>query len=248
MRRPNGALDLAGVYLERRQAKKNERSGLASNVTVRIKEITGLLDDDGNLQTVKEKLVHVAAAFEKFKESHLDYWSEVKDADGIEECRDYLSRHEDNFSAFLRQVDDWIAIVEHRLLSAALQTDSEIKPEDSVSSAGSHVRSGTSKHSKSSSRASSLRSHANSVETARLKEAARFAELEAEKVMLEKRQDLDEKKFCLSQEEARLNLRAEIAKSAAKGQVLATMAIAPSQPPLHPPMVKPNRESGKVDS
>ena len=60
-----------------------------------------------------------------------------------------------------------------------------------------------------------------SVEAARVKETARFAELEVEKAMLEKRQVLKEKKFRLSQEEVRLNLEVEIAKSAAKGQVLA---------------------------
>ena len=71
-RKPNVTLDLEGIYLERLRAKKNERSGLASNVTARIKEITGLLNDDRNIQTVKEKLVHVVAAFEKFKEAHFD--------------------------------------------------------------------------------------------------------------------------------------------------------------------------------
>ena len=91
VRRPNVILDLEGVYLERLPAKKNKGSGLASNVTVRIKEITGLLNDNQNLQTVKEKHVHVVAAFDKLKEAHFDYWSKVKDAGGITECCDYLS-------------------------------------------------------------------------------------------------------------------------------------------------------------
>ena len=65
VRRPNVILDLEEVYLERLPAKKNKGSGLASNVTVRIKEITGLLNDNQNLQTVKEKHVHVVAAFDK---------------------------------------------------------------------------------------------------------------------------------------------------------------------------------------
>lgn len=64
VRRPNVMLDLEGVYLERLPAK-NKGSGLASNVTVRIKEITGLLNDNQNLQTVKEKHVHVVTAFDK---------------------------------------------------------------------------------------------------------------------------------------------------------------------------------------
>lgn len=44
-----------------------------------------------------------------------------------------------------------------------------------------------------------------------MKEAAKFEELKEEKVMLERRQLLEENKFRLKQEEARLNLEVEIA-------------------------------------
>ena len=49
------------------------------------------------------------------------------------------------------------------------------------------------------------------VEAARMKEAAKFEELKEEKVMLERPQLLEENKFRLKQEEARLNLEVEIA-------------------------------------
>jgi len=58
-----------------------------------------------------------------------------------------------------------------------------------------------------------------------VKEVASFAELEAEEVMLGKRQVIKEEKFCLSQEEARLSLEAECSKSAAKRQALAVVAV-----------------------
>ena len=134
-------------------------------------------------------------------------------------------------------MSDWIAIAEGKLLSVAPEVDASIKPEDSVSNVDSQARSSTSKHSrhsKQSGRASSHCSHVASVEAARTKEAARFAELEAEKVMLDKRQALEERKFRLSQEEARLNLEAEMAKSAAKGQALAAMVTPSFQPLQHP--------------
>ena len=120
-------------------------------------------------------------------------------------------------------------------MSVAPEVDASIKPEDSVSNVGSQARSSTSKHSrhsKQSGRASSRGSHVASVEAARTKEAARFAELEAEKVMLDKRQALEERS--LSQEEARLNLEAEMAKSSAKGQALAAMVTPSFQPLQHP--------------
>ena len=73
-----------------------------------------------------------------------------------------------------------------------------------------------------------------SVEAMRTKEVARFAELEAEKVMLDKRQALEERKFRLSQEEVSLNLEAEMVKSAAKGQAFAAMVTPSFQPLQHP--------------
>ena len=58
VRRPN----VAGVQLERLRSKKKARAGFASNVTVKIREITELLTEDRNLLTVKEKLVHAVIA------------------------------------------------------------------------------------------------------------------------------------------------------------------------------------------
>ena len=58
VRRPNVTLDLEGVYLERLCSKKDARSGFASYVSARVREITDLLSDKRNLQAVKEKLAH----------------------------------------------------------------------------------------------------------------------------------------------------------------------------------------------
>ena len=63
VRRPNVARELAGARIERLRSKKKARAGFASNVTVKIREITELLTDDRNLSTVKEKLVHAVIAF-----------------------------------------------------------------------------------------------------------------------------------------------------------------------------------------
>ncbi|XP_068734645.1 uncharacterized protein [Montipora capricornis] len=229
-RRPIATVD-QGVYLERLHSKKNIRAGYVSNVAAKVGEITEMLVDDQNLQTVKDKLVHAVVAFDKFKEAHFDYWSEVRDTGRMEECRNYLTKHVSDFDTFRDRVNGWIAQAEHRLLVSAFDVDSEVNSEDSVSRVDSPLRSGSSRH---SSRLSSRTSRAASVEAARVKEAARFAELEAEKAMLEKRQVLEERKFRLSQEEVRLNLEVEIAKSAAKGQALAGIFTPPGQPPVHP--------------
>ena len=240
--RPNVVRELAGARLERLRSKKKARAGFASNVTVKIREITELLTDDRNLSTVKEKLVHAVIAFDRLKEAHFDYWSEVKDASGIAECRDYWVKQNENFGAFRQQVDDWMALAEHKVLLASLRGGSDllISPEDSVSCIGSQAQSSSSKRSKNHSRASTRGSLAAPVEAVRMKEAAKFAELKAEKVMLERRQVLEEKKFRLKQEEARLNLEVEIAKSAAKEHALAALSPSPSDNlPLRPLESKP---------
>ena len=56
-----------GVYLESLHSKKRTRAGYASNVTAQIREITEMLGDDQNLQTVKDELVHAVIAFDKFR-------------------------------------------------------------------------------------------------------------------------------------------------------------------------------------
>ena len=251
VRRPNVARELDGARLERLRSKKKARSGFASNVTVKIREIIELLTDDGNLSTVKEKLVHAVIAFDRLKEAHFDYWSEVKDASGIAECRDYLAKQNENFGAFRQQVEDWIVLEEHRVLQASLRGDSDvlISPEDSVSRVGSQVHSSSSKRSKNHSPASTRGSLAAPVEAARMREATRFAELKAEKVMFERQQVLEEKKFRLKQEEARLNLEVEIAKSAAKEHALAALSPSPSSKlPLQPLEPKPEVKREDVDA
>ena len=76
VRRLNVTLDL-GVYLERLRSKKDARSGFASYVSARVREITDLLSDKRNLQAVKEKLAHAIKTFDNFRNAHYEYWFEV---------------------------------------------------------------------------------------------------------------------------------------------------------------------------
>ena len=65
VRRPNVARELAGARLERLRSKKKVRAGFASNVTVKIREITELLTDDRNLSTVTEKQSSLSTGLRK---------------------------------------------------------------------------------------------------------------------------------------------------------------------------------------
>ena len=48
-----------------------------------------LISDDRNLQDVREKLVHVDAAFQKLIDAHRDYAGEIRDEAGMLERQAY---------------------------------------------------------------------------------------------------------------------------------------------------------------
>ena len=65
--------------------------------------------DVRNLQEVKEKLVDVDVTFEKFRDAHRDYASEIQDAEEFVECQRYLCEEEKKLNARRRQIVDWIS-------------------------------------------------------------------------------------------------------------------------------------------
>ena len=213
-RRPNTTLDSDGVRNERIRSLKNTRRGHIANVTAKVNEVIELLSDEGNVQEVKEKLTTSKEAFRKFGEAHRSYAGELVNKEEKTKCMEYFSRKEEKSTETCRQVLDWISRVEENLLAVSLQVDPEVNPDDSVSCADAKTSSKASKISRRPSRATSRASRTSSLLLSRAKEAVRVAELQAEQAMLKKRQE--EQKFRLKQEELRLDLEAEIAKTAAK--------------------------------
>ena len=215
---------MEGVLSEKLRSLKNTRRGHLANVTANVNGVLELLSDDKNLQEVREKLTAAEEAFLKFKDAHLNYAAEIGSEENETECDEYFTREERKLRDFYWTTSDWITRVEANLVAQSLQVDAEVKPEDSVSCVGVRTPSETSRTSKRSSRAGSRASRTSTLFVARAKEVARVAELKAERLMLEKRQVLEEQRFRLNQEESRLNLEAEIEKTVAKEQALAAMA------------------------
>ena len=114
--------ELEAVKLHIICLKKNSRSVCPSAVTVKSKKIIGLISDDRNLKEVKEKLIHVDNAFQRLREAHHDYSSEIMDEDGIAKYEPYLKSEEKEFGLFRQQIDD-----------NCIWGDSVVKPEDSIS-------------------------------------------------------------------------------------------------------------------
>lgn len=81
-----------------------------------------------------------------------------------------------------------------------------------------------------------------------MKEMARRVQLKPEEVMLQKWQVFEEKKFCLSQEEAHLKSEAEIAKSTAKGQTFSHMPTLLSDILQHKPHSETDLKTVKVEA
>ena len=79
---------------------------------MKSKKIIGLISDDRNLKEVKEKLIHVDNAFQRLREAHHDYSSEIMDEDGIAKYEPYLKSEEKEFGLFRQQIDDWIIVSE----------------------------------------------------------------------------------------------------------------------------------------
>ena len=180
-------------------------------------------------------------------EKHRNYAAELVNEEEKTKCTEYFSRKEEKFTEICRQVLDWISRFEENLLAVSRQVNSELNPDDSVSCADAKTFSKAWKISRRSSRASSHASRTSSLLLARAKEAVCVAELQAEQAMLKKRQELEEQKFRLKQEELRLDLEAEIAKTAAKEQALAAIVTQPPPSMNLKPMKLEREFNGKEE-
>ena len=211
--------NITSKRLERLYGLKNERSGYLSTVTARRKDIEALLADGENVELVKEKLSLFLAAFETFKDAHVTYSSHLQDEISFARCQEQFNLESLRVDDFCKRVQDWIESAEE-----IVRFNSQIKPDDSASQIPSRSASKSStRRSQRSNRSSSRTSASSSVSIARAKEAARIAELKAEAATFKKRQSSEEQKFRLQQEQERLSLETEIAKSEAKGKVLASI-------------------------
>ncbi|KAL9978458.1 hypothetical protein ACROYT_G015977 [Oculina patagonica] len=216
---PSKHLDQEGVLFEKLRRLKKERSGYLSAVTSKRNEIDALLLYEENIQLVKEKTPGFMAAFEAFKEAHVTYLSNLQDETSVTRCQEQFVYESSQADNFCQKVREWIRSVE-----LSLSLNSEINPEDSASQIASRTYSKSStRQSRRSNRSGSQRSSTSSLTVVRAKEIARIAELKAEAAAFKKRQALEEQRFRLQQEQERLTLETEIAKSEAKQQILATI-------------------------
>lgn len=183
---------------------KKARSSAKGIVTKKIKEISGLMTDETNVNEVIRKSAELEEAFKKFQEAHEEIHSQLEELEAIEESGNYYELVLDQVKQLQENIDLWLAGVEASRLAKSF----DVNPEDSVSNIGS--RSVTSHTSRSS------RMSRSSSASARARAAARKAILEAEVATLKRLHQIEEEELKLRQRKNQLKLETEMAKAGAE--------------------------------
>ena len=186
---------------------KKARSSAKSIVTKKIKEISGLMTDEGNADEVLKKSAELEQAFKKFQEAHEAFHRQLEDPDSISESGNYYQSVLNKVEQLQENVDVWLAGVE----ASRLIRSFEINPEDSISNAS--LRTVTSRSSRSSQSSRSSRTSHNSSASARARAAAKRAILKAEVATLKRLHEIEEEEMKLRQRKTQLKLETEMAKA-----------------------------------
>jgi len=186
VRLENVTLDWDGVRSEKLRQLKRSRSSKGI-LTKAQNEIKGLMLNSNNYNLVKDRIEEFKHLLQEFKEAHAAYHSQLRDENEIKVSNDYYDAAVLLGTDLARDVSNWISstATETRLLQE------ELRPEDSISNAGSHASSKSShrsrKGSSTGSHASSCASaRASSISAAKTKGAAKRAVLQAEAENLER--------------------------------------------------------------
>ena len=179
---------------------RKKRGGVLSSITAKRKEIDDLLNDVNNLEPVRVKLTEITNLFWSFVEAQNTHDQELQDKAARKQTNVFFSEIEASLNFFCDTVNDWLRVTEVKLQDMERTPDdsaSQIIPQDHHKLKGSH------------SSVSSRASRASSISTARTKEAAKIAEIEAEALALKQRQQLHEAELRLKREQFELQLKKE---------------------------------------
>lgn len=178
---------------ERIRKLRNDQITALKAVTRKRTDITKLMNDENNLEIVKNQLTELDRLCQHYEDYHNEYLDALSSPEDKEEASTHFEFKENDIFEYRKRVANWISTCEQRLSDQF----------DNLSGRHSH-KSRSSKNSKNSSLSS------------RTKEKAKVAELIAERSMLKQRLELK-----VAEEEYPLDLK--IAKARARERVLAEM-------------------------
>ncbi|KAL9986270.1 hypothetical protein ACROYT_G000387 [Oculina patagonica] len=114
---------------------KNSRSGHLSRITTLYRATEALLVDARNVEEVSKKLLEINEAFSRFEESHFSYIASLSgDLEEWAKEGRYFQEHCQRKDQFDLNIKRWIDDVKIR---SETREETDIRPEDSVSEAGS---------------------------------------------------------------------------------------------------------------
>ena len=179
----------------------NRRRGKLRQMTAKFNEMEHLMENELNLETVKTKMRAFKTALEEFKESNISVLLYLNEEEKSTDQDFWFKPKEVRFQEFIEKADMWIKTVELQRKKSQTCED-EVTQWDSVSMV---ARSKVSK-------ASSGRSTAS----ARLKEEAKRAALEAKAASLKQKQALALKEAQIQTEKEELEIQMALAEVNAK--------------------------------
>lgn len=241
VRQENTTLDWDGIRSEKLLQLKKSRSSKKGIVTKAQNEIKDMMLNSNNTELVKGRIEEFKQLMQDFKDTHTAYHSQLRDEHEIEESNDYYDAVTLLASDLARDVGNWILSQTRSPEASKLE---ELRPEDSISNAGSRVSSRSSRHSR---RSSSAGSRTSSISAAKAKAAAKRAVLQAEAANLEKFHTLQKEELSLQLRKRALELQTEIEKAQAEELVYAEAKADRENSPTPPASIaeKPPQGAGK---
>lgn len=178
-----------------------------TNVTETVNKLNELLAARESTDTVQQVQMELDEVLEQFKIAHEAYHNQIKSQPEREESENYYASLLELASELEREIASWLMAPDAQRLLTGQRT--QIRPDDSISNAGSRA----------SLRTRSAVSSTRSSASAKAKSAARKAALEARAANLSSLHELQFEELKLRQRKAKIELQAEIAEAEAERKV-----------------------------
>ena len=216
---------------------RKARSTAKANVTKKANKANELLTDCNNVESIKEIAKELDDVLQRFENAHKNYHNLLKDEQDINDSIFYFDSVNELVSEIKSKILSRLEepVVSH---SETQENQNEIRPEDSVSGAGSQK----SKHSSRQSGTSSMRSSSS----AKTRAAAKQAALQAKANTLQRLHELQLEELKIQQKKTQVELQAEIAAAEAEKIVYEQTEDELHLNPLHtvenspPPVLQPD--------
>ena len=197
---------------------KLARKAAKANVMQKMKEITELMKDTGNLGRIQNASLEFEECLDEFASAHCVYHKCLTDEDDVQESEAYYGVEIRKTAAFKIRINKWIDNA--KICKRDGIESSEIRPSDSISNVGTGIGSKTSRKSSavyhSRSNVGSLATNASSAVSAKVAATARKAALEEQARRLQRRQQLQQQELFIQQQKEELELETKLAQAAAE--------------------------------